>query len=220
MLIFKDEMSAFKDQMLIFKDEMSAFKDQMLIFKDEMSAFKDQMLIFKDEMAAFKDEMGSFKDTQARVTADLNRKWGELANKMGTVVEDIVAPNIPTVAAKYFECKTLETFAIRYRRMLPGRPDVVREFDIIAVAGDRFFLNETKSTPRNEYLQEFVSFLPQVFDYFPEHKGKTLVPIFSSPALPPEAVEYLTRRRVYAMAMVGDTMDLLNFDEVSEKTDS
>jgi len=31
-----------------------------------------------------------------------DRKWGDLVNKMGTLVEDMVAPNIPGVAEEYF----------------------------------------------------------------------------------------------------------------------
>jgi hypothetical protein len=34
--------------------------------------------------------------------------WGELANKMGTLVEDIVAPNIPRIAKRYFGAEELE----------------------------------------------------------------------------------------------------------------
>jgi len=34
----------------------------------------------------------------------MNKRWGELANKMGTVVEDIVAPSIPRLAREIFAC--------------------------------------------------------------------------------------------------------------------
>jgi hypothetical protein len=180
----------------------------------EMRAYREDTQLFKDEMREFKDEMRAFKDEQARGFAAMNRKWGELANKMGTVVEDIVAPNIPTIAARYFGCETLEIFAVRYRRMQPGKPDVVREFDVIAVADDKFLVNETKSTPRSDYLERFVETMPEVFDYFPEHADKTLIPVFSSLSIPAEAVAYLTKHGVYAMAMTGDTMDLLNFEQI------
>ncbi|HEC97425.1 MAG TPA: hypothetical protein ENI58_04615, partial [Nitrospirae bacterium] len=64
----------------------------------EMREFKDEMREFKDEMREFKDEMGEFKDRTEKMLSAQNKRWGEIANKMGTVVEDIVAPNIPRIA--------------------------------------------------------------------------------------------------------------------------
>ena len=43
---------------------------------------------FKDEMSAFKDEMRAFKD-------EMNKKWGDLANRLGTLAEDIFGPGVP-----------------------------------------------------------------------------------------------------------------------------
>ena len=54
-------------------------------FKDEMRAFKDEMHVFKDEMRAFKDEMLEFKEENRRQTRQMNRQWGELANRLGTL---------------------------------------------------------------------------------------------------------------------------------------
>ncbi|HEC32648.1 MAG TPA: hypothetical protein ENI63_00115, partial [Candidatus Kaiserbacteria bacterium] len=78
--------------------EMREFKDEMREFKNEMGEFKDEMGEFKDEMREFKDEMGEFKDRTEKMLSAQNKRWGEIANKMGTVVEDIVAPNIPRIA--------------------------------------------------------------------------------------------------------------------------
>ena len=47
------------------------------------------------EMQDFKDEMRTFKDEAESDRKRMNKQWGELANKVGTAVEDIVAPNIP-----------------------------------------------------------------------------------------------------------------------------
>ena len=162
-------------------------------------------------------EMKGFREEMRASRAELNKKWGELANKMGTIVEDIVAPNIPTIAAAYFNQKTLGFFASRVRKEHHEEPGRIREFDIIAVGGEYLFLNETKSTPRQEYLEAFADNHREVFDYFPEYKEKTLVPIFSSLSLSREAIDYLTKHGIYAMAMKGDAMDLLNFEEVNNR---
>jgi len=105
MLAFKVEMKDFKDEMLAFKVEMKDFKDEMLAFKVEMKDFKDEMLAFKVEMKDFKEEMLDFKNESLRYREEaerdrksMYRQWGELANRLGTLVEDIVAPNLPRVA--------------------------------------------------------------------------------------------------------------------------
>ena len=79
------ELREFKGEMLTFKDEMSEFKDEMCEFKDEMCEFKDEMSDFKDEMSAFKEEMREDRKKAFK-------QWGEIANKMGTLAEDFVAP--------------------------------------------------------------------------------------------------------------------------------
>ena len=178
-----------------------------------LEAFKDEMRAFKDEMRAFKDEMRAFKDEVNEDRKRINKMWGELANKMGTLVEDIVAPNIGGIARRYFGCEKLDFFAIRImKRDVKG--DKVREFDVIAVWDDKVIINETKSTPRMDYINEFIEVLKEITDYFPEYKDKEIIPIFSSLYLPDRVIEYLTKNKIYAMAMKDDTMDLLNFEEI------
>lgn len=48
----------------------------------------------------------------------------------------------------------------------------------------------------------------------PEYRDLPVVPVFSSLNLPGNLVTMLTRNGVYALAMGGETMQLLNLDEV------
>jgi hypothetical protein len=145
--------------------------------------------------------------------AELNKKWGDLANKLGTVVEDIVAPNIPTIAKKYFKVEEIQRIMMNlYIRSESLKKE--KEFDLILVAKDLVILNETKTTVRQNYLEEFIQSLPEFFEFFPELKGRKLIPIFSSMSFTPPQLAYLTKHKIYAMSMSGDTMELLNFDEI------
>ena len=49
----------------------------------------------------------------ARERREMNKRWGELANKMGTVVEDIVAPSIQRLARAVFDCGEPQFFGTR-----------------------------------------------------------------------------------------------------------
>ncbi len=191
-------------------EEMKAFKEEMKAFKDEMKAFKGEMKAFKDEMGSFKDEMGDFKDEMKNEVKRMNKQWGDLANRLGTVAEDIVAPNIPRIAKDYFNCEILEDFSIRRRVVNKKDTAKVREFDVLVKCKNIVIINETKSTPRIEYIDGFINVLNELFDYFPEYKGLKVIPIFSSFSIPDDLLNYLTNNKIYAMAMKDDTMDLLN----------
>ena len=92
----------------------------------------------------------------------------------------------------------------------------MREFDVIAMWNDKVIINETKSTPKIEYINEFMNVLKEIEDYFPEYKVKEIIPIFSSLYLSDEVVKYLTKKKIYAMALKDDTMDLLNFEKIKK----
>ena len=181
-----------------------------------LKKLSDEMQDFKDEMQEFKDEMREFKEEARADRKQMNKQWGELAHKMGTIVEDIVAPNIPRIAREYFGFGEIEDFMVR--RQVRNKKDRAkrREFDVIAVGENQVIINETKSTPRIDYIDQFIELLPQIEDYFPEYAGKKIIPIFASLYIGEDVVNYLTRNRIYAMGMGEETMELINFQKVSQ----
>ncbi|BCB96560.1 hypothetical protein JZK55_14820 [Dissulfurispira thermophila] len=199
-------------EMKEFKDEMKEFKDEMKEFKDEMKEFKDEMKEFKDEMKEFKDGTLSWRQTIDEDRRRMARQWGDLANKMGTLVEDIVFPNIPRLAREYFGCEDIEDIMIRRKRINTKDRSKKREFDVIAVCNNKIILNETKATARTGYIDEFADFLGsgEFFEYFPEHEGKVIIPIFASLYIDDDIVRYLSQKKIYALGMKDDTMEILN----------
>ena len=179
----------------------------------------------KDRQRAEQDRQRSEQDRQ-RSEADLqsakedrkawNRKWGDLANKLGTLVEDIVAPNLPRIAKESLGCERIDDFMIRRQVRNKRDPSQRREFDLIAVCGDRVIINETKSKPSIEYINRFLEMLPRLGEYFPEYRGKTLVPVFSSLYLSEDVINYLSKHGVYGLAMGDETMQLVNGGQVSD----
>lgn len=146
-----------------------------------------------------------------------NRRWGELANKMGTLVEDIVAPSLRRIALEEFHFGEVEFFAPRLEKRHPVTRQA-REFDVVVVGARAVLLNETKSTPTLEYAEAFVKFVKsgEFFGYFPEYRERALKPVFSSLSIPESIMTYLTREGVYAVAMGDDVMQVLNLKEIGE----
>lgn len=199
--------------------ELREFKGEMLTFKDEMCEFKDEMRGFKDEMSDFKDEMRAFKEEMREDRKKAFKQWGEIANKMGTLAEDIVAPCVREIARQYFGCDDEEDFMVRRFKRKAKDKGKRREFDIIAVYDTVVIIVEVKSTPRIPYIDDFIAVLKELYEYFPEYKGKRLVPVFASLYLPDEVIAYLTKNGIYAMATKEDMMDLINFESVKPNLD-
>jgi hypothetical protein len=145
----------------------------------------------------------------------MNKKWEQMVMKMGTLVEDIVAPSIKGVAFELFGFKRIDFFGVRVEKTKVNDRSAQREFDVIAVGDDKVILNETKSKPSSGEVKEFIDFLKtgEFYDYFPEYKEKKLIPIFSTLYMPPDVVKRLTKKRIFAMAMSETVMTVLNFEE-------
>ncbi len=147
---------------------------------------------------------------------EMNKKWGDLSNKMGTIVEDMVDPSIPQIIRNFFRDDEPDLFAVRVMKRNSADPGRRREFDVIAMTERNFYVNETKSNLRSEYIGKFIEMLGEIRDYFPEIGDRRIIPIFSSLHIPEDTMTYLTRSRIYAMGMGEDTMTLLNFGELAE----
>ncbi|MFN3638158.1 MAG: hypothetical protein ACK4XY_06805 [Chloroherpetonaceae bacterium] len=231
MLAFKEEIrrdtQAFKAEMLAFKEEIrrdtQAFKEEMRAFKDElqrdtqalkaeMRAFKEEMHEFKKEMKEFKDEMNAFKDRVELNIKENNKQWGALANKLGTIVEDLIYPASRPVIQSVFGV-TLQHLSMRVIRR---KENLREEFDVVACSEKQVFLIEVKSKPRFDYLSDFVDRKIDVFrQLFPEYASLTLVPIFASISIPDDFVQTATNRRVFVMAYrEWEYMDILNAKEL------
>lgn len=186
---------------------------------DSQMQTERELRVLKQEMREFKDEMRGFKDEMREDRQKIYRKWGEIANKMGTVVEDIVAPNIPSIVKQYFHGKEMDFFGLRVTKRDLKDKSNSREFDIIAIFDDKLLINETKTTPRIDYIDAFKSTLSEIYDYFPEYRGEKIIPVFSSLYIPDKVAKYLTKIKIYAMAMKDDSMELLNYEGIAANQD-
>ena len=146
----------------------------------------------------------------------MNRQWSELAAKMGTVVEDIVAPSVRRMAREIFDCGEQQLFICRIERVRSDDRSRRREFDALYVGDRAVLLNETRTTPWGSDVRRFVRLVRsgEFFLYFPEYRDLPIVPVFSSLGLPDDLVTQLTRNGVYALAMGDEAMQVLNLDAV------
>ncbi|GAB6072757.1 hypothetical protein JCM14244_11340 [Venenivibrio stagnispumantis] len=170
------------------------------------------------ELQRLSKEMIEFKEENRKQNKDMNKKWGELANKLGTIVEDIIAPAVSPVIKQYFNCEVNDLQVNRKKKDI--KTGLKDEFDVIAVSDDckTVFLVEVKSTPKIDYINEFKDKkIDRFLTLFPEYREYKLIPIFASLRLEEDIVNYLTKQKIYAMAYKEwEYMDILNFDKIDK----
>jgi hypothetical protein len=135
------------------------------------------------------------------------KQWGDLANRLGTLVEDIVAPNLPRVAAELFSCPVADLFGVRVVRRFGGE---TREYDALLVCPEVALVNETKSRLADAHVEGILERLAEIPRVFPEYADRRAVGILAS--LDPDVsfVRCAKRRGVLVMGMGDETMHVLN----------
>lgn len=174
----------------------------------EITRFSQGMDEFKDEMAVFKDEMHA--DRKA-----INKQWGELANKLGTLAEDIVAPSIPRILRHLANCPSEEPdmVAVRMKRKHPTIPDLSQEFDVVAVCGKYVLITETKNKMSVEKVNDFVELMKQARGYFPEYADQERYHFLGALAalhVDRSIVRYGEKKGVLMLGLGDEMMDVLN----------
>ncbi len=166
------------------------------------------------EIQNLKKEMKEFKDEMMREVKRINKQWGELANKMGTIVEDIVFPAARPVIRKYFKCEP-EDLMMNVERKREGERE---EFDIIGACKDKVFLIEVKSSIRPEHAKQIKKKVERLFKFFPEYAGREVIPVLASLSIKGEILNTLTREGIYGMAYKEwEYMDILNFEDIQSR---
>lgn len=191
--------------------------DRMARFEQEMREFKNEMLEFKNEMREFKDEMREFKKESVASRKEMNKKWGDLANKMGTIVEDILAPNLRRLATEYFGFPAIHEIMMRWNRKKPNTPASWQEFDLVITGPDAAIVGEAKSSMNLEAADKFAEKLKGFGEFAPHLAHLRVIPVIGCWSMPPQVVDKLSDLGIYAMCMGDETMEIINGDAVKNE---
>ncbi len=167
-----------------------------------------------------------------RQHADENRKWmkqqeynynktkADLSDSLGRLAEDFGAPNLPAIANRYFSCsgKPADVMIRRTRRINYQGKIIEKEFDLIVVYPGVVFYNETKLKARPIDIRRFIANTKDFFIYFPEYRDYWFIPIFGTLYPDPSIINSCNKRKIYIMAMQGNTMDIVNYNNITYKS--
>ena len=155
-------------------------------------------------------------DSLAKQVKETTKQMGEQSRRMGTLVEDIVAPdmlrilrqvaNIPEEVEGIINVRHKEFYG---GKELNGHPHML-ELDAIARCGDYALINETKTTLRSEDVKDFVARLAIVRDYFPQLVGKKIIGAVSSLWIDESLRKQATRQGLLVLALGEGMLQLQN----------
>ncbi len=189
----------------VLEDFIISVREAQLKTEMEIQALKEEMRHFQTRTEEYFKRM----DEENRKR---NREWSNLAKKMGSIVEDLIAPAIRPVLTKYFDCD-VNFEGQRIRRRKDGDEC---EVDMVASCEDKVFLVEARSTSRMQDITEIKEKAMRFFEFFPEFEHKKLFIIFGSISFPENVIKEASEEEIYVLAWrEWKYMDILNFEEVN-----
>ena len=159
------------------------------------------------ELREFKDEMRTFKEENRQQRREMNITWGEMARKLGTITEDLVAPSIPSIINEMFGLDVVFLGIRMKKKLQDGR---IKEYDAIAVAGEYVYVDETKSTLDSEDVKDFIEDIQGFREIFPEYEGKKIIGVLSSLYVDESVIKYAEKAGFLVFAVGEALMEVKN----------
>src|SRR3990167_1359568 len=172
-----------------------------------ITSVKESHIRTESELREFKDEMRAFKEENIQQTREMNIKWGEMAKKLGTITEDLVAPRIPRIVKEEFGLEATDLMVRRKKKLADGRS---KEYDAIAVAGECVFVEETKSTLDSEDVKDFIKDIQEFRDYFPEYEKNKIIGVLASLYVDENVIVYAEMSGFLVLAVGDKLMEVMN----------
>ncbi len=164
----------------------------------------------EEERRARQQALEEERRERERQIREMNRQWGHLAAKYGTLVEDLLSPSTPYVVETVFGCsrENILEQAERVRRRKQGRS---MEFDVLVVCPDFVLIMEIKSQGRAEYVKAFVEKLKQARDFLPEeYRALPIYGAFAAPHLDADVIAFGERQGLIMLAVGLPLLEVKN----------
>ena len=175
------------------------------------NAQTDRQLLEMQQQAD-KDREQIEKDRQRgeKERKEFNRQLAGISDRLGSLIEDMVAPNAPRIARTLFEGDEVLTSAIRVKRRHPSDPGLNIELDLLVVGSRHLLVGEAKSKVTVEKAMAFLEKMRSIPEFFPKFSGFTILPLIASVGIESSLVAHLSRLHIYALAFGDETMEILN----------
>ncbi len=143
--------------------------------------------------------------------AERDKQMGELSNKLGTVVEDFVIPNMSELLHELVPSVDESEIVVNARVKRMHRPTKEQvEIDAMAEGGNVVLVNETKTTMKIDYIDNFLSLLATFKRFFGEYQDFKILGMVSSLYVDPSVAKYAGRQGLLVVALRPGLMEVVN----------
>ncbi len=155
-------------------------------------------------------------DSLAKQVKQTNKQMGDLSTKMGTLVEDMVSPDMLRLLREVANIpeEVDGSVNVRVQRLYPGKhtngQTHMIELDAIAECGEYVLINETKNTFRPEYVTDFIKRLGQLRDYFPEFRDKQILGSIASLRIDPSVITHASHQGLLVFTLGEGLLEMQN----------
>ena len=190
-----ERLTRLEDWLIQYSIENKKTMDRLEQSIEESKQWRKSM---EEDRRESKKELKELRKT----IADSRKELGQISHRLGTIVEDLVAPSLPRVFKEMVNCPSEEDVLInvRVRRRHPTQKGKMLEIDAMADCGNYVLFNETKSQFSPEKVKAFLAKLAQVRDYFPEYQSHQIRGCIASLYLDKSLIDYASRQGLLALA--------------------
>jgi hypothetical protein len=182
---------------------MDQFGQRMDNFSQRMDQFSQRM----DEINRRMDERNAEADKDRK---DFNRRMAQISDSVGTLIEDLVYPNAERIFSQIFPNEPVLSISLRPKRRIAGES---MEIDLVAAGDHSVMLVEARHRLNTEDARELQEKLPKFRRFFPDYANHNLALVLASIAIEESLRTFLTRQKIYGLAMGDETMELVNHAE-------
>ncbi|MBF0343649.1 MAG: hypothetical protein HQL06_05385 [Nitrospirae bacterium] len=169
---------------------------------------------YKESQVAFSKEMAAIDAKIERQNRALNKRLGEISNKQGTLVEDLIAPGVIPLISQYFKCET--TYVSQRTKQKRGHKNC--EVDLLLIGQDKVFMVEVKSNPDSRDVDKILAKAQTLADFFPNCAGKQIIPMLANIVIDRSIISYANKKGLYVVAYKHwEYLDILNFKKICTK---
>ncbi len=164
-----------------------------------------------DEQAKRQAEHEVWRKEQEKFQAKRDKQMGELSNKLGTLVEDFVIPNMEELFHELVPSVDIDDIVTYARVKRVHRPTMQQlEIDAMAEGGNVVLVNETKSTMKVDYVDNFLGVLAIFRRFFGEYQEFKVLGMISSLYIDPSIVKYAARQGLLVAALKPGLLQVMN----------
>ncbi len=137
----------------------------------------------------------------------LHARLASVAEKMGTLVADLVVPSLPAVLHQLLNATVTDVSIRRWRCLADGQQ---RSFDAIAIMGQQIGLNTTRTTVCLADIAQFSREIEDFRAFFPEYEDFPVVGILAGLALETGVIEAAEQQGLIVLSMGAQIMEIKN----------